>query len=302
MNGKISNPAQVASVLRYTVTEGSMKGLGVIDCTNGKIRFLINTDKACDIMQLYHEGENISFISKNGFTKREIHFLNRFEGGMLYTCGLDSVGGREGYEIHGTFHNTPAEVTRCEVGEEGIVIEATVRAAALFGKNLVMKRRITSPFGSCSVRVEDTLTNESYREEEYAILYHVNVGYPMLDAGAKIEADVLNIRPRNEWAAEDVGNAFKMQEPVPCEEERCYFLKLSKPEVSLVNKTAGKRFTLRYSDKTLPHFIEWRSMASADYALGLEPASTELDGGFAYRTLKPSESVRFFVDLTVNKI
>ena len=107
MDGRISNFQQVASIRRYTLTEGRGKGLDVLDCDNGKIRFLLNVSKACDIMQLYHEGQNMSFVSKNGFTKREIPFLRRFEGGMLYTCGLDSVGGREGYELHGTLHNIP---------------------------------------------------------------------------------------------------------------------------------------------------------------------------------------------------
>ena len=109
MNGKISNYAQVASARRYTITQGQAKGLDVIDCDNGKIRFLVNVSKACDIMQLYHEGQNISFISKNGFTNRETDFLSRFEGGMVYTCGLDNLGRRENYPMHGMFHNIPAE-------------------------------------------------------------------------------------------------------------------------------------------------------------------------------------------------
>ena len=83
MDGRISNLAQVASLRRYMLTEGVGKGLDVIDCDNGCIRFLLNVDKALDVMQLYHEGQNVSFISKNGFTKREIAFLNRFEGGMV---------------------------------------------------------------------------------------------------------------------------------------------------------------------------------------------------------------------------
>ena len=78
MDGRVSNFQQIASIRRYTLTEGREKGLDVLDCDNGKIRFLLNVSKACDIMQLYHEGQNMSFVSKNGFTKREISFLNRF--------------------------------------------------------------------------------------------------------------------------------------------------------------------------------------------------------------------------------
>lgn len=120
MNGKISNFQQVASLRRYTMTSGKETGLDVIDCDNGNLRFLLNVSKGLDVMQLYHKGQNMSFVSKNGFTAREPRFLNRFEGGMLYTCGLDNVGGREGYELHGTYHNIPAEVVCAQCGEDGI--------------------------------------------------------------------------------------------------------------------------------------------------------------------------------------
>ena len=56
MDVKISNFQQIASIRKYTLTEGREKGLDVLDCDNGKIRFLLNVSKACDIMQLYHEG------------------------------------------------------------------------------------------------------------------------------------------------------------------------------------------------------------------------------------------------------
>ena len=39
MDGKISNLQQVASLRRYTLTEGCEKGLDVLDCDNGKIRY-----------------------------------------------------------------------------------------------------------------------------------------------------------------------------------------------------------------------------------------------------------------------
>ena len=302
MDGRISNLGQVASIRRYTLTEGVGKGLDIIDCDNGKIRFLLNVSKACDIMQLYHEGQNMSFISKNGFTKRETHFLNRFEGGMLYTCGLDSVGGRDGYELHGTFHNIPAELIHAECNENGIVVEAIIRDTALFGKNLVMKRKIYSDIGGDSVTLEDTLVNEGFKDEEYCLLYHINVGYPMLDDGAKVVADVESYTPRTPFAKENEHTMYEMSASIPNQEETCYFLKLRKPEVSLMNERAGKKFTISYSGDTLPCFVEWKSMASGDYALGLEPCTTELDDRFTYQTIKPNEQIQFFARISITKI
>ncbi len=300
MDGKISNQMEIASLRRYIMKDGVGAGLEVIDCDNGNIRFLINVSKAADIMQLYHKGQNMSFVSKNGFIKRELDFDRQFEGGMLYTCGLDSLGDREGYATHGTVHNIPAQITRAICDGDGICVEAVIRDTAIFGKNLVLKRRIFSSILSDTVSVEDTLVNEGYRDEEYCILYHVNIGYPMLDDGARIVADTEACVPRTPWAAENESTAFVMETPIANFEECCYFLSLRSPRVSLVNERMSKTFTVEYSADTLPCFVEWKSRASGDFALGLEPCTSELDGGFKYRNIAPGEKIKFKVDIAVN--
>ena len=302
MDGRISNLMQLASIRRYEMTEGTERGLRVLDCDNGKLRFLLNESKALDVMQMYHKGENVSFVSKNAFTAREIAFENRFEGGMLYTCGLDSVGAREGFELHGSHHNTPARVTRAEVNEEGILIEAEIRETALFGKNLVFRRRVFSRIGSDELEISDTLENCGTREEEYCLLYHVNVGYPMLDEGAELLDDAGEIIPRTPWAAEHIGSRRAIGAAVANQEEMCYFLRLKTPSVSLRNPKINKMFTLKWSQETLPCFVEWKSMAAGDYALGLEPCTTELDDGFAYRRIAAGETICFSLQMRVKTL
>ena len=302
MDGRISNLMQLASIRRYEMTEGTERGLRVLDCDNGKLRFLLNESKALDVMQMYHKGENVSFVSKNGFTAREIAFENRFEGGMLYTCGLDSVGAREGYPLHGTHHLTPARVTRAEVSEKGVLIEAEIRETALFGKNLVFRRRVFSQIGSDTLEISDTLENCGTREEEYCLLYHVNVGYPMLDAGAELIDDAEEVIPRTPWAAEHIGSRRAIGAAVANQEEMCYFLRLKTPRVTLKNAALGKRFTLEWSQETLPNFVEWKSMAAGDYALGLEPCTTELDDGFAYRRITAGKTICFSLQMRVQTL
>ncbi len=302
MNGKISNFAQVASLRRYTYVSGKEKGIEVIDCDNGKLRFLLNVTKALDIMQLYHCGQNVSFLSKNAFTPREIPFGERFEGGMVYTCGLNSLGHREGFELHGNLHNTNAQVVCARCDEDGIYVEAIVESTELFGKNLVFRRKIFSAIGSESLKIEDTLENRGFRDEDYCLLYHINVGYPMLDEGGKIEAEMNKYYARSEWAKENEGRMFDIVDSIPNDPETCYFLDLKKPCVSLTNSKLGKKFTVSYSGETLPCFIEWHSMASRDYALGLEPSTSMLDSTFEYKKIAPEEKVNFTVELSVNKI
>ena len=61
-----------------------------------------------------------------------------------------------------------------------------------------------------------------------------------------------------------------------------------------------KTLTVSYSGDTLPHFVEWKSMASGDYAVGLEPCTTELDDRFAYQTVKAQEQISFSATITVS--
>jgi hypothetical protein len=95
---------------------------------------------------------------------------------------------------------------------------------------------------------------------------------------------------------------YEISDPVVCEEECCYFLELNKPEISLENQKNGKRFTIYYSKDTLPSFVEWKSMASGDYALGLEPCTTKLDDYFEYRTIKPDGKIKFSLSISVNEL
>lgn len=301
MNGKINNLSQIASVRRYVFTDGKEKGIDVIDCDNGKIRFLLNESKALDIMQVYHEGQNVSFLSKNAFTKREIPFLNRFEGGMLYTCGLDVAGSVEGHDLHGTLHNTPAEIIRAEVNEDGIFVEANVTVSALFGQHLVLNRKVTSKLGADNFTINDTVINMGYGDAKYCILYHINVGYPMLDKDAKIKLEYSNIYPCDDWAKAHVEEAQLITDCVSCQDEMCYYYDLVKPEVSLVNEKIKKTFTVSYSNDTLPCFLQWKSMASGDYALGLEPCSSRIGGSLEYKTLKPQGRANFMVDIKISK-
>lgn len=302
MKGQISNFSQIAYARRITLEDGKAQGLKVIDCDNGKIRFLLNESRALDIMQVYHEGQNVSFVSKNGFNNKTGEFLSRFEGGMLYTCGLDAIGGMEGYDIHGSFHLNSAQIVRVECSEQGIVVEADVYSTSLFGANLKMRRKIFSAIGSETVSVEDTLYNLAYLPQQYCLLYHVNVGYPMLDEGAQVIANAKKVIGRNDWSCSRIAQREKASVSIDGQEETCYFLEMNEPNISLVNKKIQKKFTLSYSKDTLPSLIHWHSMASGDYAMGFEPSTSFLDDKFSYKTLGAGEKVSFNLNINIEKI
>lgn len=299
MDGKINNCMQIAYIRRYTLTDGKESGLKVIEINNGKIRFLLNESKALDIMQLWHQGVNVSYVSKNGFTSGNGAFLKRFEGGMLYTCGLDNIGDRDGYEMHGMLHNIPARVYECYVSDKDIIVKAEMEDTELFGKNLLLRRTIKTDILSNTLTLHDELINRGTKDEQYCILYHVNVGYPMLDEGVAIIDTTENIVPRTLYAEEKIAWRTKFPNCMENEQEVCYFLEHTISQIKVVNERIGKSLVLSYSFETLPCFVQWCSVSNGDYALGLEPSTTELDERFQYRTIKAMETIHFNLSITI---
>lgn len=301
-NKKVNNPLQTAYTRRYTLTEGKETGLKVIELNNGNLRVLLNESKALDIMQVWYKGVNMSFVSKNGFTNREIPFGKRFEGGMLYTCGLDAIGGIPGFEPHGTLHNTPARIICIAQNEDVLQVEAVMEHTALFGANLQLHRTVTLFINEDKLLLRDTLVNAGTKPEDYCILYHVNFGYPMLDEGVEIVADINAVTARSEHATQNLKSRTLFPAPKDNEEESCYFLENSADFVTLINRKLGNKITLSYSRDTLPALVQWNAPASQDYALGIEPASSFLDNLFEYKKILPGNEIPFCIQLKFENI
>lgn len=297
-NGRINDQSQAAYIRRYSLIGGEEDGLKVVECNSGKLRFLLNESKALDIMQIFYNGENTSFVSKNGFSARETDFINRFEGGALYTCGLDAAGEVAGKKIHGRLHNIPAKITRAELAEDGIIVEAEIRFTALFGENLTIRRKIFSPYYSGKIELSDVLYNFGGKDAEFCILYHTNLGYPLLTENGKIFANVKDVTPRNAHAKDLADKWNEIFPPEDDAEEVCYYIKPKDNTVRYVNEKTGRKFTLSYG-KEINKVIIWKSWQSGDYALGIEPTTTFLDENFSYEKLPARSDKKFNISITI---
>ena len=281
---KIGNPEQVCSVLRSQITDGRANGERIVTVSNGRLNFILSESHALDILRLWHGGVNVGFLSKAGlFAPTTEEFCHNFPAGMLYTCGLDAIGGVEGHYPHGRLHRTPAEIVELKANEKGVKIVAVVKDAALFGPNLVLTRTLEADAGSDEIRITDALENRAFRDEPYCLLYHVNVGYPLVDEGAKIEAKLVKSLPRTPWAEKHMAKMLEVESPVDNWEENCFFHQTADGVMSLVNEKLGKRITVKSNYRK---FVEWKSRASGDYVVGLEPCSSWLDGELKMSVLK----------------
>lgn len=298
MNKQISNIQEVCYIREYSFTSGKEKGVEVIELYNGLLRVLLNKSKALDVLQLFYKGKNMSLITKNGISNSNGAFSKRFEGGLLYTVGLDSAGVREGYEIHGSFHNLLPNVIRKEILEDKIVVEAIIEDKELFGKNLLLKRKYTLGLNESTLVLEDTLINSGTKEEDYCLLYHNNLGYPLLDEDDKIIIENNGIIPRTDFAKKMIDSWDVMGNAEDDIEETCYFIKVKNGKAILNNNKANLQFVLDYSSNTLPEFVLWKQTKSQDFAMGFEPSTTVLDDGFKYSKIKSQEQINFKLSYT----
>lgn len=309
-SGYLCHPQQMYTLRRLVIAEGKAKGTSVIEvCTAGGLQVDILPDAGLDLGQVRYRGTNVTFISKNGYDSPasimpyETEFLNTFPGGMLYTCGMRSTGGahRDGEEwhpLHGRYHSLMADHVTTDVEDNTIVIKGTMWEAALFGHCLELKRTIRIPVFGSEISVSDELTNLAFTDEEYALLYHCNFGYPLISEKCTLVLpEQRKTTPRTPFAATGLGRETTFDPPAPKEDERVFFHEQMERTASLVNEEIHTKMTLSWSD-TLPILAHWRSMASGDYVCGLEPTNCYIMGRKAERengtlpVLKPFETVK----------
>lgn len=289
---------QVAKIRPLTYTEGRAEQMKAYEVKNGPLQFTVMGDKCLDITDVSYRGINISFLSKPGLTGRN-HYdthgdeaLRSIMGGLMFTAGLENIcppctsNGKD-YPMHGRIRTTPAEHLGADAvwTEDGytMTVSGEMREAELFGENMVLRRKITTTYPGKTITVEDEIENQSFRKEPMMILYHSNMGWPLLSEECEIILPTLEVISRDEDAKAYADTYDRMEAPVDNEPECVYLHRLAADEegntfAAIVNEKLGIGIKLTFNQKELPYFMEWKSLASGDYVVGLEPANSSVYG------------------------
>ncbi len=115
------------------------------------------------------------------------------------------------------------------------------------------------------------------------LLYHANLGWPFLDETTQFYIPTKKITPRNSDAEGHEDRYNVMEAPKDNEPEYVFMHELkSDPqentEVIAVNPNLKLGLKISWNMKYLPHFMQWKSIASGDYVVGLEPANSLVHG------------------------
>ena len=289
---------QVAFVRPVNFVEGRSRKLGAVEIKNGALELTALTDKCLDISSVSYKGTNFNFLSKPGLQGPGHYDTNGDEairsimGGFLFTSGLENIcapcriDGVD-YPMHGRLRSTPGEHICTDAVWEGdeyvLTARAEMREAALFGENLVLRRSLRTVYGSRTFSITDEFENESFREEPLMLLYHINMGYPFLSEHTRIYLPTEKVAARDEAAAGHEADYYHMDPPKDNEPEYVFIHDLKPDEegmitLAVVNEELELGLKLSYHSANLPRFMEWKTVASGDYALGLEPANSSVFG------------------------
>lgn len=273
---KLGNVKQCFSAYDIEFKGGAEDGKNCVLVTAGKLEALFNKDNALDISRVRFCGENISFLSKNGLNSDGGEFAERFEGGFLYTCGTDNLSSCvAGKPVHGSLHYKKAENVYHFTEGEKIVVGGDVKVTALFGENLILRRRFE--ITENGITVNDEIINDGYTSAEYVLLYHTNFGYPFLDENLKIDMPIIKSEGLTDYAKSRADRRLKITAPIDGGDEEVFYNYLSRGEITLDNDLLGVAVKVRFDTENFPVTLLWKSMISGDYALGVEPATTRFD-------------------------
>ena len=140
----------------------------------------------------------------------------------------------------------------------------------------------------------NTVINKGYIDDKYVLLYHINFGYPFLDEEMKIEMPIIKSEGLTDFARSRKELQLKITPPIDGGDEEVFYNNLEEGCVGLKSEKLGIECELRYDIANFPVTLQWKSMISGDFALGIEPSVTRFDD-FKMLTLKSQEKKRYSV-------
>ena len=319
MNPYIGHDTQLYGVEEHRLIGGKGDGMRLFEVNNGKgLMLTISPDRCGDITRLRFKGINMSYLSPCGYAAPAYYdsiganWLKTFTAGFLTTCGLQAVGSPcmdEGEELplHGSIGNQPCEQAYWTEDEAGLVIHTAVKDETIFGRKLRMERKIQVSTRENSFEICDTICNTGDKIEPVEILYHMNMGYPLLDEDSIVKIPAAEVLPRDDHAAEDIENWMHMEKPTVGYQERCYYHKFADEagRASIFQPKLGIGLNISFDATELDGFVEWKMMGVRDYVLGLECGNCYPDGRDVMRKagmlkfLSPGEKKTYNVKITM---
>ncbi|MCX6897305.1 MAG: DUF4432 family protein [Verrucomicrobia bacterium] len=340
---KFENIHQVGGIRTGTLDSHPLGGLGgrvaLVD-TGAGLRFTVALDRGGDIVDARFNQHALAYLTPNGLVppnhahQTGIEWIYGWAGGLVTTCGPQYMGGpreEDGVKtsLHGHYSNVPAAVEQLinpdpHRGRLDMQISLVTRDSRMFGPVMEVRRTIRCTLGEPEIIIEDEVTNRANTCSAHHWLYHCNLGYPLLDKGARFiyrgKAKYWVVPPP---AGQDIiqpmdsvrmNRLKRAPEPLPGHAgfgERGLIVDVTPDKcgicrVGLLNERLKLAVEITYPAKALPRLANWQHYGPrGSYVTGLEPFFGSLLGKArdkdprAEQYLQPGESRRYALKLRV---
>lgn len=314
LEARIGQFSQIAGVTLVTLADGAARGVrALLFRTGSGLEFWVLIDRAFDIAKCQFRGVELGWQSPVGVRAPWLHEVNDEAGasfhrsfsGFLVTGGLDHTGApyrepaaryfapdRSTVEqpLHGRLTATPGHLSayghewrgdRCVLFCEGVVAQV-----AVFGEHLVLTRRYEAEVGTSSFTIRDRIRNHSFYSTPHMLLYHINLGFPLLDAGAEFLAPTRDVR----WALRDTrkqGFGYRVQVgPRHDCIEQVYVHDVAADangtvRAALINRDLedeGLGVAIEFNRRQLPYLVQWQNFQAGSYCMAIEPSTAHALG------------------------
>lgn len=294
--GKVINHAQIGGIETSVLDNGLGKGVRIAWINTGTgLRYKVVIDRALDIADAFFNQHSLVWLSHAGVTNptpscKRLEWLDFFGGGLLATCGLTHVGGPdEEHGLHGRVSNVPAQLESIVLpdpaaGKLDMSITAVTKQSSVFGPKLELRRTISSKLGEANIRIKDVITNRGNTATPHMMLYHLNFGWPLVDAGTELlyrGKCVSAGRPMDDAIFNDKNNYHKVPGPIKSHSgfgEACGFIDMESDKkgvctAGIYNSKLALAVAIKFKKRQLPWLTNWQHWGAGEYVTGMEPGT-----------------------------
>ncbi|ARJ06257.1 DUF4432 domain-containing protein [Cnuibacter physcomitrellae] len=308
----------VAGIRHVVLDDGVERGVRAIDLrTSAGLELEVLVDRAFDLGSARITGIPVGWRSGNGFRHPGLH-EHTDEGGLSWLRALDGLlvsGGLDhtlfggevdatryayppkqtvSHGLHGRLTAIPArllearEVVDPESGPSVLRLVGEVIQATSFGEHLRLTRTIEVDVDGREIRLHDVVDNLGFEPTPHMFLYHINVGWPIVDEGTEFVAAI----SRHLWQSDSVAEQGISYRTLPAPvlnmvEQVTEHELVVGPDglhrVALLRADGALGVEVSWDPAGMPSFFEWQNLRSGQYAVGLEPSTHHVGGDGAAR-------------------
>jgi len=277
---------------------GPGDGVDVVEIDSGCLRTVVLPTRGMSLWKAWSGPIELGWQSPVGgpvhpnlvpvFDPNGLGWLEGFDEWVV-RCGLQSNGapdfdanGALRFPLHGRIGNLPAHSLSIEVDPAAGTLDVigSVTETRFHIQSLNIDVRYRFHMNRTTIDCTDVVTNRRSQAATMQMLYHINLGRPLLEKGSKVVAALDELAPRNAHSAKDIDRWDDYDGPTLGYSEQVYF---ARPHTDgrgwtttvLHNAKRTQAIALRFDTSTLPYLNLWKNTVAVEdgYVTGLEPAT-----------------------------